>query len=263
MGIINITPDSFYPSSRVTGDKDIIGRAAAMLREGAAILDIGGFSTRPGAVMIPKNKERRRVIHAVTIIKKEFPDAIISVDTFRADIAKEAADNGANIINDISGGADNEMFKTVIDLKIPYILTHNTSIIADKDCNHAKNNCPNDSDLIQMMLNWFDERTAIFKASGHNGIIIDPGIGFGKTIKQNFEIIAKLKNFRIGYPLLTGVSRKTMIWKTLKCTVEEALNGTTVINTIALMNGTDILRVHDIKEASEAVKLTQMIKSTN
>ncbi len=259
MGIINVTPDSFYKGSRFNKEKDIISAAVKMVEEGADILDIGGYSSRPGAVNISLDEERSRVLKAIRLINKELPDAIISVDTFRSGIAREAVlECGAGIINDISGGnADNNMFAVVEKLNVPYIIMHmqgDPSIMQKK---------PVYDDIIADILRWFGERIFRLQSMGVKDIIIDPGFGFGKTIKHNFELLRRLGDFAIaGLPLLVGVSRKSMIWKTLSITPDEALNATSVLNTVALLNGADILRVHDVKEAVQTVKLIEKIKNS-
>ena len=257
MGILNITPDSFYKGSRYITDKEILKAAAGMLEEGADILDIGGYSSRPGAKDISPEEESNRVLKAIKLITGEFPEAIISIDTFRADIAREAVvECGAHMINDISGGdADNNMFLTVEKLKVPYILMHMRG-----DPRTMVNNTTYE-DIVTDILKWFGERIFKLKSAGLKDIIIDPGFGFGKTIEQNFELLRKLGDFSItGLPLLAGISRKSMIWKTLNINADEALNGTTALNAIALFNGADILRVHDVKEAVQAVRLIDKIR---
>ena len=257
MGILNITPDSFYKGSRYNTDKEILKAAAGMLEEGADILDIGGYSSRPGAKDISPEEESNRVLKAIKLITGEFPEAIISIDTFRADIAREAVvECGAHMINDISGGdADNNMFLTVEKLKVPYILMHMRG-----DPRTMVNNTAYE-DIVTDILKWFGERIFKLKSAGLKDIIIDPGFGFGKTIDQNFELLRRLGDFSItGLPLLAGISRKSMIWKTLNIDAGEALNGTTALNAIALFNGADILRVHDVKEAVQAVRLIDKIR---
>jgi dihydropteroate synthase len=257
MGIINVTPDSFYGKSRVGNLMQVVSVAEKMTMEGAAIIDVGGFSTRPGAEWIPAEEERKRVIEAVRAILKELPDTIVSIDTFRSEIALEAVDEcGAAIINDVSGGeADKKMFHTVSMLNVPYILMHmkGTPGMMEKD--------PVYEDVVADILRWFGERIFRLQSMGVKDIIIDPGFGFGKTADQNFEMLRRLGDFSAaGLPLLAGISRKSMVWKTLGITPDEALNGTTVLNTVALLNGCSILRVHDVKEAVEAVKLAEKLK---
>jgi len=257
MGILNITPDSFYKGSRYNTDEEIIMAATRMIKDGADILDIGGYSSRPGATDIQGDEESRRVLKAIKIVRREFPDAVISVDTFRAEIAREAVLGcGAQIINDISGGdGDGEMFGTIEKLNVPYILMHmqgNPRTMQIK---------PVYDDIVADILKWLGERIFKLKSLGVKDIIIDPGFGFGKTMEQNFEILRRLADFSIaGLPLLAGMSRKSMIWKTLELSADEALNGTAVLNTIALVKGADILRVHDVKEAVQAIRLFEKIQ---
>jgi dihydropteroate synthase len=257
MGIINVTPDSFYRGSRLTGEEEIIRAASQMIDDGADILDVGGYSSRPGAVNITIEEERTRVINAIKLINRELPEAIISVDTFRSEIVLEAVlECGAGIINDISGGeADKKMFQVVDKLRVPYIMMHMQGVPGTMQKN------PVYDDVVADILRWFGERIFRLQSMGVSDIIIDPGFGFGKTTAQNFEILRHLGDFSIaGLPVLVGVSRKSMIWKTLEITPEEALNGTSVLNTIALLNGADILRVHDVKEAVQAVKLVENLE---
>jgi len=259
MGILNITPDSFYPGSRFNTDTEILNAAAKMLEDGADILDVGGYSSRPGAKDISAEEERDRVLRVIKLVNREYPDAIISVDTFRAEIAREAVLGcGAMIINDISGGdADNNMFKVVEELNVPYVMMHMKGDPRTMQIN------PVYDDIVADILKWFGERIFKLKYAGVKDIIIDPGFGFGKTIKHNFELLRRLDDFSIaGLPVLVGISRKSMIWKTLNIQSEGALNGTTALNTIALFNGADILRVHDVKEAVEAVKLVSRIRKS-
>jgi len=257
MGILNITPDSFYKGSRFSTEKEILGAAGSMLEDGADILDVGGYSTRPGASDIPAEEESTRVLEAIRLIRREFPDAIISVDTLRSDIAMKAVSEcGANIINDISGGeSDSKMFPVVEDLNVPYILMHM------KGDPGTMQNKPVYDDVVADILKWFGERIFRLKSAGLKDIIIDPGFGFGKTIDQNFELLRRLGDFSIaGLPLLVGISRKATIWKTLNISSDEALNGTTALNAIALFNGADILRVHDVKEAVQTVRLISKLR---
>lgn len=257
MGIINITPDSFYKGSRVFTEEEIIKTTARMIEEGADILDIGGYSSRPGAEEIRQEEERIRVIGALKIISREFPEAVISIDTFRSGIAAEAVlEYGAGMINDISGGeADGKMFHIVEKLQVPYIMMHMQGVPGTMQEN------PVYDDVVADVLRWFGERIFRLQSMGVNDIILDPGFGFGKTAAHNFELLRNLGDFSIaGLPVLVGVSRKSMIWKTLGITPDEALNGTSVLNTAALLNGADILRVHDVKEAVQAVKLTEKLK---
>jgi dihydropteroate synthase len=257
MGIINVTPDSFYKRSRFTEEEEIIRAASQMIEDGADILDIGGYSSRPGAENISPEEERSRVITAVKIINRELPEAAISIDTFRSNIAMEAVlECGAGIINDISGGeADKKMFHVVEKLQVPYIMMHMQGVPGTMQEN------PVYDDVVADILKWFGERIFRLQSMGINDIIIDPGFGFGKTAAHNFELLRHLGDFSIaGLPVLVGLSRKSVIWKTLGITPEEALNGTSVLNTIALINGADILRVHDVKEAVQAVRLIEKLR---
>jgi dihydropteroate synthase len=257
MGIINVTPDSFYKGSRLTGEKEIIDTAAQMIDDGADILDVGGYSSRPGATDITPAEERSRVINAIKLINQELPEAIISIDSFRSDIVLEAVlECGAGIINDISAGEiDKKMFQVVERLRVPYIMMHMQGVPRTMQQN------PVYDDVVADILRWFSEKIFRLRSMGLNDIIIDPGFGFGKTIDHNFELLSRLGDFSVaGLPVLVGVSRKSMIWKTLGITIEESLNGTTVLNTTALLNGADILRVHDVKEAVQAVRLVEKLK---
>ncbi len=259
MGILNITPDSFYSGSRYSTDEEILSAATRMLEDGADILDVGGYSSRPGAADISIQEEGARVLKAIKLISREFPEAIISVDTFRADIAREAVvECGANMINDISGGdADSEMFFTIENLNVPYILMHM------KGNPRSMQNKPVYEDIVADILKWFGERIFRLNSSGVKDIIIDPGFGFGKTIDHNFELLRRLGDFSIArLPVVVGISRKSMIWKTLDISADEALNGTTALNAIALFNGADILRVHDVKEAVQTVQLILRIRNS-
>jgi dihydropteroate synthase len=259
MGILNITPDSFYKGSRYLEEKEIIGAALSMLAEGADFLDIGGYSSRPGAENISSEEEENRVLSAVRYVSREFPDAIISVDTFRAEIARKAiCDCGAHIVNDISGGdADPKMSELIAELNIPYIIMH----MKGNPQNMQKD--PVYEDVVSEILMWFGQKTVSLMAAGVKDIIIDPGFGFGKNVLHNFEILRRLGEFKIaGLPLMAGLSRKSLIWKTLGITPEESLNGTSVLNTVALLNGANILRVHDVKDAVESVKLILKVKNT-
>ena len=257
MGILNITPDSFYKGSRYNSKEEILRAAVRMIEEGADILDVGGYSSRPRAKEISQDEESSRVLKAIKLITTELPEAIISVDTFRADIAREAiTECGAHMINDISGGdADSGMFSVVEKLNVPYVIMHMKG-----DPRTMQNN-PVYDDVVADILRWFGEKIFRLRTAGVKDIIIDPGFGFGKTAEHNFELLRRLGDFSVaGLPLLVGVSRKSMIWKTLAITTDEALNGTTVLNTIALVNGADILRVHDVKEAVQAVRLFEKIR---
>jgi dihydropteroate synthase len=257
MGIINITPDSFYKGSRFINEKDIIETAIRMTEDGADILDIGGSSTRPGALEVPEEVEKSRVLNAIRSVCRELPDVIVSIDTFRASVALEAVnDCGACIINDITGGdGDKNMFSVVENLNVPYVIMH----MQGKPFNMQAN--PVYDDVVADILRWFSVKIVKLKKAGVKDLIIDPGFGFGKNQGHNFELLRRLGDFSItGLPVLAGISRKSMIWKTLGIEAEEALNGTSVLNTVALLNGADILRVHDVKEAVQAVRLLEKLK---
>ena len=251
MGILNITPDSFYAGSRYAVTDNYLGAAAMMLEEGAQILDIGGYSSRPGASNISVEEEIKRVVPVITAIKHTFPEALISIDTFRAEVAKAAVETGAVIVNDISGGSlDPKMFETVGKLKCTYVLMHmrGTPQTMQQETEYAN--------LFKDMCYYFSEKIAELREHGVHDIILDPGFGFAKTTIQNFELMDRFQDFRFfGLPLLAGISRKSMIYKTLNSTPEEALNGTTALNTTALLKGAAILRVHDVKEAMEILRL--------
>ena len=251
MGILNVTPDSFYAGSRCDGEEAIRQRVRRIRHEGAAILDVGGYSSRPGAGDVDPQEEWRRLQPAIEISREEWPDAIISVDTFRADVARRAVEAGADIINDISGGdMDPGMFPAVAALHVPYILMHMQG--TPKDMQQA----PSYADVMSEVFRSLGERVEVLHEMGVADVILDPGFGFGKTMEQNYRMMARLGEFRLlGCPLLVGVSRKSMIYRLLGCTPEQALNGTTVLNVMALMNGASILRVHDVREAVEAVKI--------
>lgn len=257
MGILNITPDSFYADSRVNQETAILKKAEQMVEEGAFILDIGGYSTRPGAEDISTEEEIRRVIEAISLIRSQFSDTLISVDTFRSKVAKAAVDSGANIINDVSGGnLDEQMFDTVAQLRVPYILMHMRGTPQTmKNLNQYDN-------LLVDIGKELAERCNELKSLGVADIIIDPGFGFAKSIAQNYELLQNLDYLiRLGYPLLAGLSRKSMVYKTLGIEPQDALNGTTALNMVALQNGASILRVHDVKEANETIKLFKALNT--
>ena len=259
MGILNVTPDSFYSGSRVMAENEVIKRAVQMSEEGADIIDVGGYSSRPYADQVPAEEEKGRVLQAIKIIKRELPGIIISVDTFRSEIAREAVSVcGADMINDISAGnMDGEMFNLIEELNVPYVLMHMQCTPETMQEN------PIYEDVVADILKQMSHKIVRLKSAGVKDVIFDPGFGFGKTIKHNFELLKRLNEFEItGLPLMVGVSRKSMIWKTLSITPGEALNGSVVLNTVALLNGADILRVHDVKEAVEAVKLVIELKKS-
>lgn len=257
MGILNITPDSFYPGSRYNTEGEILKAAGRMLEEGADILDVGGYSSRPGASYVSEDEEQRRVIGTIKLLLREFPGTIISVDTFRSEIALEAVlQAGALVINDISGGeADGKMFSTVVRLNVPYIMMH----MKGEPSTMQKN--PVYDDIVADILKYFSEKIYRLRSSGVKDIIIDPGFGFGKNTDHNFELLKRLEDFQVtGLPLMVGISRKSMVWKTLGLTADEALNGTTAMHAVALTKGADILRVHDVKEAVQTVHLISKLK---
>lgn len=251
MGILNLTPDSFFDGGLHRNIDDVLSHCEKMLTEGADIIDIGAFSSRPGMEIISSEEECCRLLPSLSVIRKKFPEATISIDTFRKDVAEKAIDNGADIINDISGGTfDKEMLTFIGENHIPYIMMHSgnsidtihSDIIEDDICNEVKS--------------FFERQIETLSHHGYQNIILDPGIGFNKSLKDNFNLLKNIENYRVNdLPVLIGISRKSMIYKTLRSTPEEALNGTTVLNTAALLHGADILRVHDVKEATEIVKL--------
>lgn len=256
MGILNATPDSFFSGSRFNAIDEIIAQAEKMLNDGADIIDIGGQSTRPGSELLSADEEIKRVIRPIEMIAKKFPAAFISVDTFYSTVAAAAVNAGASIINDISAGSiDDKMIKTVAALKAPYILMHMKGTPQTMQQNAVY------EDVTREVLDFFIAKTAELKNAGIIDTIIDPGFGFAKTIGHNFELLKNLSVFKIlDKPVLLGVSRKSAIYKTLGITAGDSLNGTTVLNTIGLMNGAAILRVHDVKEAKEAVMLFSAMK---
>ncbi len=257
MGILNITPDSFFEGSRYQTIDRICYRTEEIIRQGGKIIDVGGYSTRPGAQEVTEKEELDRIIFAMEIIRKKFPDVPVSIDTFRANVASAAVRNfGAALINDISGGElDKQMFETVAALKVPYILMHTKGNPQTMQQNTSY------KDFIPEILFYFAEKVDKLKRLGINDIILDPGFGFAKTLEQNYELLAKMNLLaQFELPVLAGVSRKRMIWQLLGSSPGESLNGTSILNTLALMQGTHILRVHDVKEAVEAVKIFQQFK---
>lgn len=256
MGILNLTPDSFYDGGSHNSIDNALKHCYNMLNEGADIIDIGAFSSRPGMEIINAEEELSRLIPPLIAIKKSFPKSIISIDTFRKDVAMRAIDHGADIINDISGGRfDSEMLPYIGKNHIPYILMHSGDNIESIHTQIVKN------DICKEVKSFFKKQIETLSIYGDNYIILDPGIGFNKSMKDNFRLLDTINDYRISnLPVLIGISRKSMIYKTLKTTPQEALNGTTVLNTIALLNGADILRVHDVKEAAEVIKLIQEMR---
>lgn len=251
MGILNTTPDSFYDDSRISNVDELVRKAEQMIKDGATILDLGGQSTRPNSERILEEEERKRVLPAIEAVHKNFPGQIISIDTFYASVAREAIEAGASIINDVSAGTiDANLLLTVAQLGVPYILMH---IQGNPQTMQL------DPQYKNVTLDVFDALSFKLKELHHSGIkdiIIDPGFGFGKTISHNFRLLRELNFFtQLERPLLVGLSRKGTVYKTLGTTADKALNGTTVLHTIALLNGANILRVHDIREAKEAIQL--------
>ncbi|MDH5368007.1 MAG: dihydropteroate synthase [Cyclobacteriaceae bacterium] len=251
MGIINTTPDSFFDGGKHFSEKLILQQAQKIIEEGASIIDIGGYSTRPGAEIVSIDEEIKRVTNAIESILDRFPNTIISIDTFRAVVAEAAINAGAKIVNDISAGElDDDMFSLIAKTKVPYIMMH----MRGNPQNMQQ--LTSYANLMADITDYFVEKVKLLQQLGVADIIIDPGFGFAKTKEHNFEILEKLHYFKgLGLPLLVGLSRKSMIYKTLDNNAEQALNGTSVLNTIALMNGAKILRVHDVKEAMECIKL--------
>ena len=257
MGILNVTPDSFYDGGWYLSEPAIISQVEKMIREEADIIDVGGYSTRPGAAAVTVREEVERVITAIRIIRREFPHAIISADTFRGEVAHAAVQEGADIINDISGGElDATLLETVARLKVPYILMHmrgNPQTMSGlAQYNH----------LLKELLDYFHQKLHGLRNLGVTDVIVDPGFGFAKTREQNFQLLNSLEDLHIlGQPVMVGLSRKSMIWKTLNIQPENALNGTTALHAIALLKGASMLRVHDIREAKEVIKLVTRINS--
>jgi dihydropteroate synthase len=251
MGILNVTPDSFFDGGRFLSESAILQQAEKMLTEGADFIDVGGYSSRPGAGDVSEAEEKERSVRAISSIARAFPGTAISVDTFRSGVAETAVEAGASLINDISGGnLDPRMFETVSRMKVPYILMHM------KGNPRTMSSQAKYTHLLAEIIDYFHVKIGQLKALDVKDVIIDPGFGFSKTIEQNFALLHNLEKFSIlGRPTMVGLSRKSTIWKTLAVQPEAALNGTTALNAIALFKGADILRVHDVKEAKEVVKL--------
>lgn len=256
MGILNITPDSFYEGARSMLPEDIMNKASRMQEEGALIIDIGGQSTRPGSEPVSAQEEIDRIIEPITAIHKRFPSLVISVDTYYAQVARLAVEAGASMVNDISGGLmDTAMLSTVSELRTPFICMHM------RGTPQTMQGLTSYDDLVTDVMDYFIERIDACQRAGINDIIIDPGFGFSKNTTQNFQLLREMKELTLlGKPLLAGLSRKSTICKTLGISPAEALNGTTVMNTIALLNGASILRVHDVREAVEAITLVENLK---
>ncbi len=259
MGIVNVTPDSFYSGSRATDELTLVGRVRQLIAEGADVLDIGACSTRPGSQSVDAQAEMDRLQWALGIIRREAPGVILSVDTYRADVARRCVEDwGVDIINDISGGTlDDTMFMTVAQLHVPYVLMH---MRGTPDTMTSLTDYDN---VTADVLEWMARRVDDMRQMGVADIIADPGFGFAKTVEQNYELLARLEAFHaLNAPLLVGVSRKRMIYTPLDCTADEALNGTTIVNTLALERGAHILRVHDVRAAVEAVKLVSLMRES-
>lgn len=256
MGILNITPDSFYDGGKYESEEAIIFQVQKMLDDGATFIDIGGYSSRPNANHIHEDDELKRVLPVIELLVKTFPNIIISIDTFRSKVAQEAIRAGARIINDISGGnMDENMFKTVADLQVPYIMMH-----MQGTPQNMQNN-PSYNDIMVEINGYFSKKIDQLNALGVHDIILDAGFGFGKTLEQNYTILKNHDLIGFGsFPTLVGISRKSMIYNPLNITAQEALNGTTVLNTLALQKGASILRVHDVKEAVQAIQLISLLK---
>lgn len=257
MGILNLTPDSFYDGGKYKNEVDILNQVEKMLDEGATFIDLGGYSSKPGAAFVEEDEELKRVIPVIELLIKNFPNIILSVDTFRSKVAKVSVTAGAAMINDISGAIlDPEMIKIVAKLQVPYIMMHMRGTPQTMQQQTQYN------DLLKEIISYFAERLRLAKTEQLIDIIIDPGFGFAKTRKQNFELLRKLELLSIiGKPILAGVSRKSMIYKTLNTTPQLALNGTTALNMIALTKGANILRVHDVKEAAECITLFKQLNN--
>lgn len=258
MGILNCTPDSFYDGGQWNSDATILRHVEKMVHEGATFIDVGGYSSRPNAQHISEEEELKRVMPILKMLVKEFPDILLSIDTFRSKVAAESVATGACMVNDISAGTmDADMFSTIAHLQVPYIIMHMQGTPQNMQYS------PTYTDIVYELIQYFSEKIYQLRKLGVNDIIIDVGFGFGKTLAQNYALLKELALFKnIEVPILTGISRKSMLYKLLETTPDKALNATTVANTIALLNGTNILRVHDVKEACEAVKIVQFLKET-
>lgn len=251
MGILNVTPNSFFDGGKYKNEEEIISQVGKMLAEGATFIDIGAYSSKPSAEFVTEQEEIERIVPAIELILKHFPEALLSIDTFRAEVAKASIESGAAIINDIAAGElDDKMFDVIADYNVPYIMMHM------RGNPQTMQSLTEYDDIVKEMLFYFSEKVKQARSLGINDLILDPGFGFAKTTDQNYEVLQKMELFNLlDLPVLAGVSRKSMIYKTLNNTAQEALNGTTVLNTIALTKGAKILRVHDVKEAVECVTL--------
>lgn len=256
MGILNITPNSFYDGGKFKYEKEVLLQVEKMIFEGASIIDIGAYSSKPNAEFVSEAEEIERLRPIFLVLKKNFPELIISIDTFRSSVAEFSLQNGASIINDISAGSlDEKMFEVIAKYQVPYVMMHM------KGTPQTMQKFVDYENLVKEILFYFSEKIALARSFGIIDLIIDPGFGFAKTLDQNFEILQKLELFScFEMPILVGLSRKSMIYKTLETTAEFALNGTSVLNTIALQRGAKILRVHDVKEAVECIRLFEKVK---
>ncbi|WPR70525.1 dihydropteroate synthase [Flavobacterium sp. NG2] len=251
MGILNVTPNSFFDGGKYKNESEILSQVEKMLSDGATFIDVGAYSSKPNAEFVSESEEIDRIVPVIDLILNRFPDAFLSIDTFRSEVAKIAIENGAAIINDVSAGKlDDKMFETVAKYNVPYIMMHM------RGTPQTMQTMTEYEDIVKEMLFYFSERVSMARSFGINDLIIDTGFGFAKTLAQNYEVLRKLELFQmLDLPILTGVSRKSMIYKLLENSPAEALNGTTVLNTIALTKGAKILRVHDVKEAFEAIQI--------
>jgi len=255
MGILNITPNSFFDGGKYKNEGELLERVGKMLNEGASFIDVGAYSSKPNAEFVSEEEEISRIVPVVNLLQKHFKDIILSIDTFRAGVAKVCIENGAAIINDISAGMlDDKMLETIAKFQVPFIMMHM------KGTPQTMQTLTQYDDIVKEMLFYFSERIATARTFGINDLIIDPGFGFAKTLEQNYTVMQKMELFQmLELPLLIGISRKSMIYKELDTNAEMALNGTTVLNTIALTKGAKILRVHDVKEAMECIRLFNKI----
>lgn len=258
MGILNVTPNSFYDGGKFKSEADILNQVERMLTDGATFIDIGAYSSKPNAEFVSESEEITRIIPIINLILEHFPNSLLSIDTFRSKVAALSIENGASIINDISAGSlDEKMFEVIAKYNVPYIMMHM------RGTPQTMQSLTNYENIVKEILFYFSEKVAKARSFGINDLIVDPGFGFAKTTHQNFEVLQKLELFQmLELPVLVGVSRKSMIYKTLNNEPSEALNGTTVLNTLALNKGANILRVHDVKEAVECVTLLNKINST-
>lgn len=259
MGILNCTPDSFFDGGKYKSETELLSQVETMLIDGATFVDVGAYSSKPNASFVSEEEEISRILPVIELILKNFPEALISIDTFRSKVAEKSIEIGAAIINDISAGnLDDKMLETVAKLKVPYIMMHM------KGTPQTMQSLANYDSIIKDMLFYFSEKTALARSLGINDLIVDPGFGFAKTTEQNFEVMQKLELFQmLDLPILVGISRKSMIYKTLETSAANSLNGTTFLNTVSLQKGAKILRVHDVKEAVECVKLFEALNKSN